>query len=106
MTTGLEKRFFDTFGVEPVTFVNFTTGYTNGIFYYPLITDRKLLELICMANKYCELPDTTTIKNIKDRTLRILIKVQKYKEKYLPKNDSTIKLPKKIRKIFKECEYD
>jgi hypothetical protein len=113
MATDLEKQFFDTFGIEQKT--NREYGYKMAIYneagteeikFYPQITDRILLELICIANKYDELPDTTTIKNIKDRTLRILIKVQKYKEKYLPKNDSTIKLPKTIRKIFKECEYD
>jgi hypothetical protein len=102
MTTELEKQFFDTFGIEPVAFVDFTTGYSDWIFHYPLITDHILLKLICIANKYGVLPYTTTIKNLKDRTLRILIKVQKYREKYLPNNDSTIKLPKTIRKTFKE----
>lgn len=110
MTTDLEKQFFDTFGIEPDKWCKIGID-KDGNFYkeptdkrYPQITDHILLKLICIANKYGVLPYTTTIKNLKDRTLRILIKVQKYREKYLPESNSTIKLPKTIRKIFKECE--
>lgn len=106
MTTKIEKQFFDTFGIEPVTFINTTTYSSDGVFYYPLITDQKLLELICIVNMFGGLPKATTAKNIKEKTLRILMRVQKYKQKYFPDNYSTAKFSKKIRKVFKECEYD
>lgn len=55
MTTELEKQFFDTFGIEPKT--NREYGYKMAIYneagteeikFYPQITDRILLELICI----------------------------------------------------------
>ena len=57
MTTELEKQFFDTFGIEPRQWYKISMG-KKGNFYnepshksYPQITDRILLELICIINK-------------------------------------------------------
>ena len=49
MTNELEKTFFDIFGIEPKTKRDKETRlkYTE----YPQITDRMLLELICIKNK-------------------------------------------------------
>lgn len=71
MTTELEQKFFDTFGVEPehnkksckhceyhtksnfydgcIRNINFT-NCPNAKIFYPKITDRKLLEMICICN--------------------------------------------------------
>ena len=79
MTTEIEKQFFETFGIKP--------EYKTCIFkycknkkeydcencndrewHYPEITDKILLELICIANRkyaYVEIvgPDVETMKN-------------------------------------------
>lgn len=60
MTTDLEKEFFDTFGIEPKRGVELTIDPTTDdnvmnehyvCYGYPQITDRILLELICMLSK-------------------------------------------------------
>lgn len=59
MTTELEKQFFDTFGIEPKT--NREYGYKMAIYneerteevkFYPQITDRQYLELICLLGYF------------------------------------------------------
>ena len=70
MTNELEKIFFDTFGIEPKII---DTAVGRGFYIehdrvekYPQITDRILLELICIANKYyidLEGTDIETMKN-------------------------------------------
>ena len=52
MTTDLEKQFFDTFGIEPKPLFSTRNGYTDDAYLYPQITDRILLELICILSKY------------------------------------------------------
>ena len=61
MTNKIEKQFFDTFGIEEREL-----EYPDNFTYYPEITDRILLELICIANKYyidLEGTDIETMKN-------------------------------------------
>lgn len=53
MTTDLEKQFFDTFGIEPKTNQVYGIQLDYHIEEYPQITDRILLELICIWNLYC-----------------------------------------------------
>ena len=48
MTTDLEKQFFDTFGIEPITGIGLVKFKEPS---YPTITDRILLELICIINQ-------------------------------------------------------
>lgn len=52
MTTELEKKFFDTFGIEPkkVTIWNAFPCYTSK--EYPMITDKQYLSLIAVLNNY------------------------------------------------------
>lgn len=83
MTTDLEKQFFDTFGIEPKEKANQTF---NGAEFkvettkeYPQITDRILLELICILSKYqkdrgslLEI-DEISLDEIKEEILEMLI---------------------------------
>ena len=64
MTNELEKQFFDTFGIEPKQHIHHCQqgcckpdkecGYCehHTISEYPQITDRILLELICICSQY------------------------------------------------------
>ena len=57
MTNELEKQFFDTFGIEPKKIIEpryslNTEYYEEKVEKYPQITDRILLELICIHIKY------------------------------------------------------
>ena len=61
MTNELEKKFFDTFGIKPKT--NREYGYTMAIYneageeikFYPIITDRILLELVVIMTRYTDI---------------------------------------------------
>ena len=51
MTNKIEKQFFDTFGIEPSTKYDYCwKSKKNKDKLYPQITDRILLELICIAH--------------------------------------------------------
>ena len=69
MTNKIEKQFFDTFGIEPSTKYDYCwKSKENKDKLYPQITDRILLELICIASQpdvYIEIEgkDVETIKN-------------------------------------------
>ena len=116
MTNELEKKFFDTFGIEakqkcakPLlkTTSGFCKAYKNcvGCDYndlkYPQITDRILLNLICIANEYLDYPTSTNIKNIQARTLRILLRTEKLYKKYYDCDRRYKKLVKQVRTLFK-----
>lgn len=72
MTNELEKQFFDTFGIEPKHGVELTIDPTtddnvmnehNVCYGYPEITDRILLELICIIGSiYICTQDRETLK--------------------------------------------
>lgn len=70
--------------------------------YRPQITDRILLELICIANQHEDYPISTNIKNIQARTLRILLRTEKLYKKYYGSNVRYKKLVKQVRALFKE----
>lgn len=106
MTTDIEKQFFETFGIEPNSICKYAKyGYdgTEGTWYfcsknqeecwtypsdttckdkmasYPEITDRILLELICIVlNAYDKLEVYTeyTVEKVKEKTLKQLILAQ------------------------------
>ena len=116
MTNELEKKFFDTFGIEakqkcakPLlkTTSGFCNAYKNcvGCDYndlkYPQITDRILLNLICIANQYEYYSISTNIKNIQAQTLRILLKAKKYLKDTYSHQGCHNSLVRKVRKIFK-----
>ena len=88
MTTEIEKQFFEAFGIEPKRGVELTIDPTtddnvmnehNVCYGYPQITDRILLELICILSKYqkdrgslleiCEI----SLGEIKEEILEMLI---------------------------------
>lgn len=114
MTNELEKKFFNTFGIEPeyktciFKYCKNKKEYDcencgDRIWHYPQITDRILLNLICIANEYENYPETTNIKNIKERTLRILLRAEKfYDKKHYGSDRQYKKLIKQVRKLFKE----
>lgn len=108
MTNELEKQFFDTFGIEKR--IEFETcyaldsphTYSTAIKRYPQITDRILLELICMANQHENYPISTNIKNIQARTLRILLRTEKFYKNYYGSDGRYKKLVKQVRTLFEE----
>lgn len=112
MTNKLEKQFFNTFGIKPLI-KNIPCSECEfmmeecGCFdcyreTYPPITDRILLELICIANQHRDYPTSTNIKNIQARTLRILIKTAKLMYKYYGPSGRYKKLVKRVCALFKE----
>lgn len=77
MTNELEKTFFDTFGVEPeyktciFKYCKNKKEYDcencgDRIWHYPQITDRILLELICLNNIYLWETHTSTVNELKN----------------------------------------
>lgn len=118
MSNELEKKFFDTFGIEPqkgcTAYDKFTEEEADAICddkcaectylddVYPQITDRILLNLICIANEYLDYPTSTNIKNIQARTLRMLLKTKKYLKDTYSRQDWHNDLVRKVRTLFKE----
>lgn len=69
MTNKLEKQFFDTFGIEPKIIIEpryslNTEYYEQKIEKYPQITDRILLNLICIATASEITVEFKRIKNV------------------------------------------
>lgn len=113
MTNELEKKFFDTFGIEPeyktciFKYCKNKKEYDcencgDRIWHYPQITDRILLNLICIANQYEYYLISTNIKNIQARTLRMLLKTKKYLKDTYSSQDWHNELVRKVRTLFKE----
>ena len=118
MISELEKQFFQHFGIEPkkgwTAYNKFTEEEADVICndkcaectylddVYPQITDRILLNLICITNEYQNYPISTNIKNIQARTLRILLKVKKHLKDVYTCQDWHNELVRKVRKLFKE----
>lgn len=111
MTNEIEKTFFDTFGIEPTVeqcyhFCNRDLNCKEcdeATRIYPTITDHILLGLICIANEYENYPETTNMKNIKERTLRILLRAEKFYDKNHYGSDRQYKkLIKQVHTLFKE----
>ena len=75
MTTDLERTFFDTFGIDPIG-CNDNENCTGTLdcrtqcpnAEYPQITDRILLELICILNPFCY-PSGQNIQHLKESVL-------------------------------------
>ena len=117
MITELEKEFFDTFGIEPISKWHKCKDYScvccdeydncaKREFIYPEITDRRLLEMICIYNEYQNNYDylvvPINIKTFKNDFFKIMIKSanDKYMNKYYC-NDVE-KLKTNIQQLFKE----
>lgn len=86
MTNELEKQFFDTFNIEPIG-CNDNKNCTGALdctqcpnAKYPQITDRILLELICIWNLYCThtlIP--TDYQKVKEYVLEQFANIDTYK---------------------------
>lgn len=89
MTSELEQKFFSVFGIEPTVYSLWDSKETqiknfNSFTVYPEITDRRLLELICIFHKYidCGLY-ALTVQSLKDEILTRLMQgenINEYKE--------------------------
>ena len=86
MTSELTKTFFDTFGIEPkLECIKPSDERCNECgcceLKYPQISDRILLELICILNENTTLDETyyqgaSTVKELKKLVLKDLIKTK------------------------------
>ena len=105
MTTEIKKNFFDTFGIPRLCTSQVCEHWGNCegcLMYpdfavdYPQISDRILLELICILNENTTLDETyyqgaSTVKELKKLVLKDLIKTKD--------NFDTIQ---QVQKLFKE----
>lgn len=132
MTTDLEKQFFDTFGIEPAYF--YECSYKDKLDFglnpsddecpaktsnircntcdlgkkvlvgYRVITDRILLELICIAHQHIELGDYIDKQGLIGAVLRALIYCYECgidnKFFYTSKEAQTLK--QQVQALFKE----
>ena len=111
MVTKLEKQFFDTFGIEPrqtckVTstcnnFVNYNDCNGCNSYKYPQITDRILLELICICPDLDEV-FFTDIAKLKETLLTSYIKIYKYYTEVERLSDCGKELKHQVRTLFEE----
>ena len=101
MTTELEKQFFRTFGIEPKPLFSTRNGYTNDAYCYPPITDRILLELICICPDLDEV-FFTDIAKLKETLLTSYIKIYKYYTEVERLSDCGKELKQQVQALFKE----
>ena len=118
MTDELTKTFFDAFGIEAKSISTGECKYKitpefcesdcldckNAIKEktYPQITDRILLELICIANEQDTYPSTTNMNNIKARTLKMLLGALKFSAIYTESPNRRRLFIKRVRTLFEE----
>ncbi|MBQ2391384.1 MAG: hypothetical protein II306_06405 [Clostridia bacterium] len=119
MTTELEQEFFKTFGIKPQIYVCYI-GFDrcididfnchchnekpckNSILVYPEITDRFLLELICICSYFCGTNfHNLWAKNIPELEAMILEKILLW---YASKKYGHEKCKHQIQQLFKEEE--
>lgn len=102
MTTELEQEFFNVFGIELKIYEtdgrdiddngDVCSWYIEEV--YPEITDRKLLEMICIAMKYKNTYQFVNgIEDLKEQTLKILISIK-----------DMLSIYTEIQQLFKEEE--
>lgn len=121
MINEIEKTFYDTFGIErkrnhEVTLEAISGGIKSAnlsqkpFYEYPQITDRILLELICLYNNYQN--DTSSYfilfehKNIKNNILTILIEEINDKDKNRYFDNDVDKLKQRVRNLFEEVKNE
>lgn len=116
MTNEIEKQFFDKFGIKPLI-ENIPCSECEfnleecGCFYcnreiYPQITDRKLLELICIINQidlyfYGEYDYFTTV-NYKDLKEEVIAKCKRLVDKNAISEFTGEYIKQQIQALFKE----
>lgn len=116
MTTELEEQFFKVFGVEKKcqckNFINYADCFRIPTeckeYNYPKITDRKLLEMICIYNSFqndeASLLVPFDINNIKDIALQVITKSVKDKTLNNYYCNDIEKLKTNIQQLFKGGE--
>ena len=110
MTTELEKEFFKTFEIEPVSKWHKCKDYScvccdeydncsKREFIYPEITDRRLLEMICIFSQHCNFGrwNKYAMHSIDDFEYIMLSQLIEYQKKRY-----TYGIKEKIQQIFKE----
>ena len=97
MTNELEKQFFDTFGIEGKEL-----KYPDNFTYYPVITDRILLELRCIYNQYSYHFSIYGEKKefLRDDILEFMINILNYF--YAHEMEKYSKLKHQVRTLFEE----
>lgn len=116
MTTKLEKEFFDIFGIKPYDkYYNCKLNLEGGckpekscctckcseeVYYYPPITDRILLELICVCSKYGFYPTARNIKDLKLKVLKRLLELKKNLKNNYEHQGCHNAFTRKVQKIF------
>lgn len=106
MATNLEKQFFDTFGIEPKETPSREYDSDGEIcsYYveYPQITDRILLELICICSRYGFCPTARNIKDLKLKVLKRLFKLKKNLKNNYEHQGYHNTFVRKVRTLFEE----
>ena len=123
MTNELEKTFFDTFGIEPKKQCYYwDCPYSTGNIVndtpmnerdcnsckninkevYPQISDRILLELICICSQYGFCPTARNIKDLKPKVLKRLFKLKKNLKNNYEHQGCHNGFVRKVRTLFEE----
>lgn len=111
MTTDLTKTFFDTFGIEPKLDCkrcgakNFALGQCAEVDCektYPEITDRILLEMICICSQYGFYSAARNIKILKLRVLKRLLELKKNLKNNYEHQGCHNAFARKVRTLFNE----
>ena len=102
MTNELEKKFFDMFGIKEKTNKVYGVQLDYHIDVYPQITDRILLELICIHNQYLHPFSIYSEKKefLKNDILECMINILNYF--YEHEMGEYSKLKRQVRKLFEE----
>ena len=105
MTTELEQEFFKVFGIEP----KYIEGenlieYSYGKLEYPEITDRVLLEIICIHSYFCGLGLNLSNLYVKNPAELEAVIMQQIINWYQDKKYGHEKCKHQIQKLFKEKE--
>ena len=116
MTTEIEKIFFDTFDIKTrgkkcsCDVKDFAKCYKYNCMFcdkalnreYPQITDRTLLELVCICSQYGFCPTVTNIKDLKSKVLKRLLELKKnLKNNYVHQGYHN-NFVKKVQALFNE----
>ena len=116
MDNELEKQFFDTFGIKQREYTQCCSmgckkPYTdcgNCQYHevykvdYPQITDRILLELICICSQYGFCPTVRNIKDLKLKVLKRLFKLKKNLKNNYEHQGCHNAFVRKVRTLFEE----
>lgn len=102
MTNELEKKFFDMFGIKEKTNKVYGVQLDYHIDVYPQITDRILLELICIATSSeitVEFKGIKNVEHLKEVVLNYCIERYSY---HLHKDE----FKHQVRTLFEDVEND